>query len=203
MKQTTLIVPGYQGSGPGHWQSWFETQLPDVRRVGGIDWNTPSLAHWAAAVGDAIDQIGHPVWLVAHSFGCLASVLAAARRPGRLAGALLVAPADPERFAEGGFRPPSATAQSIARWLLTVRLDCPSLVVASTNDPWMNFSSAAYWAQRWGSRLLSLAAAGHINVDSGYGPWPAGLDLLRDMQAMQGSFLLGAVENRCLPNQSA
>ncbi|PKO36149.1 MAG: hypothetical protein CVU33_19940 [Betaproteobacteria bacterium HGW-Betaproteobacteria-6] len=36
MKQTVLIVPGYLGSGPAHWQSWMERQLPATRRVAGI-----------------------------------------------------------------------------------------------------------------------------------------------------------------------
>ena len=68
------------------------------------------------------------------------------------------------------------------------------MLVASTNDPWMNFASAAYWAERWGSRLHCLGAAGHINVDSGFGPWPDGLAMLRAMQVAQSSFLLGEVD---------
>ena len=40
---------------------------------------------------DAIDRAPGPVWLVAHSFGCLASVVAAADRPERVAGLMLVA----------------------------------------------------------------------------------------------------------------
>ena len=41
---TVLIVPGYHGSGPDHWQSWLETQVPEARRVSGIDWEQPVLA---------------------------------------------------------------------------------------------------------------------------------------------------------------
>lgn len=78
MQHTTLIVPGFHGSGPTHWQSWFEARLPDARRVIGIDWEAPVLARWAGAVRDAIDRAPGPVWVVAHSFGCLASVVAAA-----------------------------------------------------------------------------------------------------------------------------
>lgn len=194
MKQTTLIVPGYLGSGPAHWQSWLERQLPDARRVNDIDWTAPRLAIWAATVGQALDAIRHPVWLVAHSFGCLASVLAASRRPGRIAGVLLVAPADPERFDAQGLRSSGDTSPSLADRLHAVQLDCPSLLVASTNDPWMNFSTAAYWAGRWGSRLVNLGAAGHINVDAGFGPWPQGLALLTEMQRARGTYLLGAIE---------
>lgn len=39
------------------------------------------LARWAGAVRDAIDRAPGPVWVVAHSFGCLASVVAAADAP--------------------------------------------------------------------------------------------------------------------------
>ena len=85
MQHTTLIVPGFHGSGPTHWQSWFEAHLPDARRVIGIDWEAPVLARWAGAVRDAIDRAPGPVWVVAHSFGCLASVVAAADRPERVA----------------------------------------------------------------------------------------------------------------------
>jgi len=189
VKQSVLIVPGYLGSGPAHWQSWFERQLPGARRVAGIDWQRPALGRWAGLVGEAIDRADGPVWLVAHSFGCLAAVIAASIRPEQVAGALLVAPADPERFADEGFR--SRDECSVARWLYDVRLPCPSLLLASTNDPWMNFASAAYWAERWGSRLHCLGAAGHVNVDSGFGPWPDGLAMLQAMQAAQGSFLVG------------
>ena len=44
MQHTTLIVPGLNDSGPGHWQSWMESQLPDARRVRQIDWGEPVLA---------------------------------------------------------------------------------------------------------------------------------------------------------------
>lgn len=104
MRHTVLIVPGFHGSGPGHWQTWLEGELPDARRVGGIDWDTPLLARWAGEVRREIDEAAGAVWLVAHSFGCLASVVAAADRPHKVAGLLLVAPADPERFELLGVR---------------------------------------------------------------------------------------------------
>ena len=95
---STLIVPGLHGSGPAHWQSWLEALLPDARRVHQDDWSCPALPAWAERVTAEIDHAHGPVLLVAHSFGCLASVVAAARRPQRVAGLLLVAPADPDKF---------------------------------------------------------------------------------------------------------
>jgi predicted alpha/beta hydrolase family esterase len=165
----TLIVPGLRNSGPTHWQSWFETQLPDTHRVEQADWERPRIFEWSARVCEEIDAIGEAVWIVAHSFGCLATVSAAFERPDRILGALLVAPADPQRFGE-----PTARLEN--------ELQFPSLVVASTNDPWVRASVAEYWAGQWGSEHLSVGEAGHINVDSGHGPWPEGLRLFEQLQ---------------------
>lgn len=201
MQHTTLIVPGFHGSGPAHWQTWFEAQLPDARRVSGIDWEQPVLPRWAQAVRDGIDHASGPVWLVAHSFGCLAAVLAASQRRERVAGLLLVAPADPQRFTAQGLRKADTAPElpSLAHWIPRSPLGAPCLVVASTNDPWVRLSSAAYWAQCWGGQLENIGAAGHINVDSGHGPWPQGLALFKALQAAQGDLPLGAItcRDRC------
>lgn len=194
MQHTTLIVPGFHGSGPLHWQTWIEERLPGAQRVSGIDWEQPVLARWAGAVRDEIDAAPHAVWLVAHSFGCLATVVAAADRPDKVAGALLVAPADPRRFGPLGLRAEDEAAdESIADWLPDAALECPSIVVASSNDPWLSLESAAAWAERWGSRLIDIGDAGHINTDSGFGPWPSGLDLLIAMQRVHDDVPLGAI----------
>jgi predicted alpha/beta hydrolase family esterase len=97
------------------------------------------------------------VWIVAHSFGCLAARVAAESRLGRIAGLLLVAPADPDLFGFSTLMPGGSPG-------------CPSIVVASLDDPWMRFMGAAYWAHRWGSRLVNLGKAGHVNAESGFGP---------------------------------
>jgi uncharacterized protein len=194
MRHTTLIVPGFHGSGPDHWQTWLEEQLPDARRVGGIDWEAPVLARWAGAVRREIDEAPHAVWIVAHSFGCLASVVAAADRPERVAGALLVAPADPARFGPLGLAEEAAhRGDTLGPWLPSGQLDFPCAVIASTNDPWVRLTVAAYWADRWGSRFISIGAAGHINVDSGFGPWPYCLELLQGMQQAHEDLPLGAI----------
>lgn len=167
---TILIVPGLRNSGPTHWQSWFEEQLTNTRRVEQADWEKTCLSDWAARVGEEIDAQKESVWIVAHSFGCLASVTASLTRPERVCGALLVAPADPDRFGE-----PAA--------LLEEKLHFPSLVVSSSNDPWVKAPVAEYWARQWGSDYLNIGEAGHINVDSGHGPWPDGLRLFEQLRA--------------------
>ena len=176
----TLIVPGLHGSGPDHWQSWWERQDPQARRVGQQHWDKPDLRRWAGQVRRGIDASAGPVWLVAHSFGCLASVRAGVDRPNRVAGALLVAPADPEKF-------------GLTERLPQSPLPFPSIVVASTSDPWLRFVRAAYWANRWGSCLLNLGDVGHINPASGFGPWPAGMELLRELQSAHGDWPQGEI----------
>lgn len=91
-------------------------------------------------------------------------------RLGRLRGALLVAPADTDRrpfFDRVPLRP----------------LPFPSILVASENDPHLELGRAKRFAQHWGSRLVNLGRAGHINVESGFGPWPKGEALLAELRA--------------------
>ena len=48
----------------------------------------------------------------------------------------------------------------------------PAVVLASEDDPWMRFESVCAWARVWGTQVISLGAAGHINTESGFGPLP-------------------------------
>jgi predicted alpha/beta hydrolase family esterase len=156
-----VIAPGLHGSGAEHWQSWLHGQVAGAVRVEQDAWGTPDLDGWSQRVADTIAALGPgPHVVVAHSFGCLATVHALARRPAlNVAQVLLVAPAEPNRF-------------DVAAVLPQSRLAVRSCVVASDNDPWMSATEAHAWALRWGSDWINLGNAGHINVDSGYGPFP-------------------------------
>jgi uncharacterized protein len=166
---TILIVPGLNDSGPGHWQSWFETQLPDTVRVNQPDWGLPNLDAWAANVTAAIDASPTPPIVIAHSFGVLATVRARPRAGKRIAAAMLVAPADPDVF-------------GYARLMPRLPLPYPSVLVASQTDPWLSFGNAAIWAGHWASRFIDHGNVAHINVDSGHGPWPDGLAIFRELE---------------------
>jgi len=163
---STLIVPGLSGSGPDHWQSWWQALEPEALRVEQEEWEAPELDRWTRRVGHYLEQQSRPVWIVAHSFGVLASVSAAARLPQKVAGAFLVAPADPEKFGVSAQVPDSP-------------LPFPSLLVASSNDPWLKLMNAGYLAARWGSHLVNLGEVGHINPASGFGPWIEGRNLFQ------------------------
>lgn len=114
--------------------------------------------------------------LVAHSLACLVVAHWAARTGRKVKGALLVAPPDPD----GPNFPAAATGFSP---LPAVALGFPSIVVASSNDPYGSIAFAQSWAQTWGSRFVGIGPAGHINSQSGLGEWRAGLSLLRELAA--------------------
>ena len=54
-------------------------------------------------------------------------------------------------------------------------LEFPSIVVASRNDPFGSFEHAGDMANAWGAMLIDGGEAGHINAESGHGPWPEGI----------------------------
>src|SRR5690242_6155145 len=109
MATSVLIVPGYSNSGPEHWQSLWEREHPDYRRVVQRDWYRPERAAWVSALSAAVAQAAHPVVLVAHSLGCITVAYWAAQHQQPIRGALLVAPTDTDDpdFAvdTGGFAP--------------------------------------------------------------------------------------------------
>lgn len=173
-----LIVPGWSSSGPDHWQSRWERNLPTARRVEQEDWLNPDKDRWVGRLIDEVARSVRPPVLVAHSLGVVTVVHAAAKLPeGLVAGAFLVAPADIERATDwpvteghafnterGGFLP-----------LPMAPLPFPAAVVASADDPYCRRERAETLAEAWGATLIEAGAAGHINVASGHGPWPEGL----------------------------
>lgn len=167
-----LIIPGLSNSGPEHWQSHWQRVLPNAHRVEQSDWERPTLGEWMASLVDAIRA--HPgAVLVGHSLGCaLIAHLAHLRGRRGIAGALLVAPADVNR--EG---PAGRLLQGFGPMPLG-RLPFPATVVASRNDPYASFDLVQMQTRGWGAELVDLGASGHINVESGHGPWPEGRSLL-------------------------
>ena len=58
-----------------------------------------------------------------------------------------------------------------------------STVIASTNDPYGGVAYAEECAAIWGSDLVNIGEAGHINSSSGLGAWPEGHRLLQQLKA--------------------
>ena len=163
-----LIIPGLGGSAPDHWQSRWEAKLSTARRVEQHNWDSPRLEDWTGRIIAAVETAQRPVLLLAHSLGVTAVVHAAPALPqGVVRGAFLVAPPADSVLIEAagpGFTP-----------LPREPLPFPSVLVASRNDPFAPYEESEEISYAWGSRLLDAGEAGHLNIDSGHGPWPEGL----------------------------
>jgi uncharacterized protein len=175
-----LVLPGWQNSGPRHWQSRWEALYGD-RRVEQSDWLRPLRGDWMMRLDEAIGELegseeSPQVALVAHSLGChlLSAWAAHSRKTARVRAALLVAPPDVERdelrAALHSFTP-----------IVRQPLPFPALTVISSDDPFCDPARARAMAADWGARTLDAGPRGHLNSESGLGDWPAGRQLLADL----------------------
>lgn len=173
-----VMVPGWSGSGPDHWQSRWQRNLPNTRRVEQDDWINAQKDQWVGALITTISACQRPTILVGHSLGVMTIAHTAHKLPdGMINGAFLVAPADVEHAeqwpdtdghylnpVECGFAP-----------IPVQPLPFPTALVASSNDPYCAFDRAKYFSKAWRADLVDAGPRGHINIESGNGPWPEGL----------------------------
>ncbi len=177
---SVLVIPGWNGSGVGHWQTMWEQKYTRFRRVEQHNWTRPARTDWIAQIGADLDRAPSPTFLVAHSLGCLAVAHWAAeagRKTDRVAGAFLVAPP----WLTQSDQCPAQLTDFLPMPLR--RLPFPSLLVASEDDAYLPIEIAARLASAWGSQFVDVGRQGHINVASGHGPWPTGQGLLRGFVA--------------------
>lgn len=170
------LLPGWQDSGPGHWQSRWEALYGDTRVVQ-ADWHWPRRGDWMARLDEVLLAApATPVLLAAHSLGCqlVAAWAGHSRLTARVAGALLVAPPDTERAelppALHGWRPHPR-----------IRLPFPSIAVISRDDPYGDAARMGAVATGWGARVVDAGPRGHLNAESGLGDWPEGRALLASL----------------------
>ncbi|MBI3146861.1 MAG: alpha/beta hydrolase [Pseudogulbenkiania sp.] len=162
-----IIQPGWNNSSPEHWQSHWQQRL-GAHRVDNQEWNLPRLEDWRAGLDRAVDACRRPAVVIAHSLGCITVAHYAQRHPHKLAGALLVAPADVERA-----RAPAALLPFAP--LPQQPLPFAARIVASGTDPFCRPLRSARIASLWQAPLAWLLDAGHISVASGHRQWPDGL----------------------------
>lgn len=193
MMPRVLIVPGLWNSGPENWQTLWQAEHPEYRRVMQRDWEHPVCSEWVKTLDEYVsatsDEDGvDGVVLVAHSLGCATVVHWAGqyasrvgaeriddrRKPAIVLGALLVGPSD----VESPSYPKEATGFDP---MPMARLPFRSIVVASSNDPYVTVERSEAFAAAWGSKFVSIGEAGHINADSGHGPWEAGKQYLQEL----------------------
>jgi len=181
-----VIVYGYDGSGPGHWQRWLHNEL----RQRGETVSFPELPEpsqprkdtWVTALGAVVDAATSPVTFVCHSLGCWAvDHLLAHRGSDNVHAALLVAPPSPFLLFEPveSFLPPP---RERAAWAPIAARSC---LVGSDDDDFTSRAEFAELSNELGVPFHFIPGAGHINVASRYGPWPFALQWLRDAGALR------------------
>lgn len=175
----TVIVPGWHGSGSGHWQTWLADQLRaagrEVRVADLPDPDEPRLAGWLAALRASLTGLPPDGFdLVAHSLGAVlwlhhVSDPAGTPRPARVA---LVAPPSPHAgLAElAEFLPPPLDVDAVR-----AAAD-GTVLVGGDADPNLPEGIAAAYGLPLKMATTVIEGGGHLNTSSGYGPWPAMLD---------------------------
>lgn len=173
---SVLILPGWNDSGPKHWQTIWEQGEVSFRRVQQKDWVTPQLSDWIEGISREVVRARPPIVFAAHSLGCIALAhwthSASPELLCRAKGALLAAPADVDR---------PECAEPIRNFRPVPRGVLPfvSVVVASSDDPYTPLARAREFAGFWGSRFVDIGPADHIATNMG--DWPEGKRLLRTL----------------------
>lgn len=173
----TLTLPGWQNSGPSHWQTRWEAAHGFVR-VEQSDWDHPLRGDWMARLEETVLAQMGPVALVAHSLGCqlVAAWASHSAHTSRVAAALLVAPPDTAR-------PDMPPQLSSWRRITQQPLPFPATVLFSTDDPFCAPERAQVMAAAWQVPAFSTGPRGHLNAESGLGDWPEGLAYLNALMA--------------------
>ena len=179
--RNVLILPGWQGSGPEHWQSRWE-RAHGYARLEQHDWMRPLRGDWIARLEDVLLSCDEPAVLVAHSLGCqhVAAWAAHSRNTHLVRAALLVAPPDVERDDLRSLLP-GWSPVALGRLPFATRL------FASSNDPFCAPERARQFAAAWGAEVIDAGPRGHLNAESALGDWLQGheqlLQLMRDTSA--------------------
>jgi serine hydrolase len=192
-----VILHGWQGSPPPHWQAWLAEQLREAGREVRFpelpDKDNPRLDRWLAALALTLAELPEAGFdVVAHSLGSLlwlhhavamagtdaplavptaprATIDQSVPRPARVA---LVAPVSPRTAI-----PELASFVPIPLDIDAVRRAAEGTVlVAGDADPYTPEGIADAYARPLKIAATVLPGAGHINVESGFGPWPQILD---------------------------
>jgi uncharacterized protein len=169
----TLILPGWQNSGPDHWQSRWEA-LYGYERVMQHDWMQPLRGDWIARLEDHLlskqERLAHA------DIGLEAKKALNSQGANPSADTLLVAPPDAQR---------EDFPLEMKSWRQPVlhQLPFPSICVISSNDPFCGLAAGRQMAQAWGSECVELGDKGHINAESGLGDWPQGRAMLERLAA--------------------
>ncbi len=143
-------------------------------------WDHPDLEDWTEALSLAVKRAPKPPLLVVHSLACLlVAHWAASEHSLPIAGAFMVSVPDSSR--ETFPREASGFAQPPA-----VRFPFPTLVLASSDDPFGSVEHAKAQSREWGAGFVQLGRLGHVSADSEIGDWEEGRRLLDAFMAGLG-----------------
>ena len=170
-----FIIPGIGNSGENHWQTYFENLGSNFQRIIQQDWDSPNCNDWTEKIEESLsnhDQ--NNIVLIGHSLGCVAIANWAKRYNKNIKGALLVAPSDTESphytFPTIGFSP-----------MPQDKINFKTIVITSSNDPWVSLERAALFAKNWNSEFINIGDGGHINASSSHYKWNEGLEILHTL----------------------
>ncbi len=176
-----LILHGWKGSDPGHWQHHLLAQLqvhgvsaslPDLPRK-----DAPDLAQWLAEL-DRILRNNSVTGVVCHSLANLLWLHYCHQyQPTSIPQLLLVAPCSWNKTiteAKTFFQIPADAPKCVAASAQRVQL------VMSKNDPYCPLDDARHIEQSLAVPTMWIHNAGHINTDAGYGNWEYPLKWLLD-----------------------
>ncbi len=184
-----MLVHGWGGSEPGHWQSWLAGELREAGREVRFpvlpDPETPNLAAWSTALREALDglpeggfdvvthSLGSVLWLH-HAASQAGGVHDAGRSP-RPARVALVAPVSPHFDAPEirEFLPPPLDIDALRRSAEG------TVLVAGDVDEFCPETVALAYGRPLKLPTTVVPGGGHLNPESGFGPWPAMLDWCR------------------------
>lgn len=165
-----LILPGLGGGTEDHWYQRWNGKLKTARIVEQDEWLNPDRDRWVSTIVSAANSADRPVFIIAHGLGTIALAHAAAQLDqADVVGAFLVAV--PDLPSVQHLVPETSQFLPVPNGPLPF----PSLMVASRNDPYSSYEKAEDAALDFGSLLVDAGEYGHLNDESGHGPWPEGL----------------------------
>jgi len=176
MEIELLIIPGLGDSGENHWQSYWLKKYKNATKVVQDNWDKPQREDWLSKLNESIVKLDKPTIIVAHSLAVsLVMHWLSSNNNSNIIGALLVAPADVDS--------PEHTPEIIWNFspIPLSKLDFPSIVVTSENDPYISSQRAEYLAKMWGSDFINIGQKGHINSESNLEFWDEGQILLQQL----------------------
>jgi predicted alpha/beta hydrolase family esterase len=177
--QSFLLIHGLGGSGPQHWQSWLYTQLKerncDVYYPTFSNFDAPDKDVWLQELRTVMEQIPteNELTVLAHSLGCFLWLHHASTTLGRsVQRVILVAPPSPTVVIPeaSSFYPVPLHESNL------LKAANQTTFVLSTNDPYCNVDDIPHFL-RMNTTVIAFPKMGHINTESGYGPWPWIMDV--------------------------